>query len=721
MESEWDSLFGSSTNESSSPTPPCERNPHVFDQFQSFAPVNLVPRFNVLSSDQSNVPPPPPTSPVPCEDCRILRKRCDKLLGGCTRCVRRKAVCRYRDTSATKPHPLDQPANQSGPNQPNVALLVADQFRIVNERLSQMEANIAFLMQQQQQLQSQQTIIDHTLSRQSPNDTSSLELEELDLMPTMNDWVVVQKYLSMRNYSVLAILGRRTLLESFFSEPPGLRLTFCAIAAHFQTPRLPQLVCLSYYSRAQKALLKEMNNPSLKTFQALMLLSAFTFSNGQPMVGRPFFFQAVRMLFQLRLNVDPDNSPWLGNISEEEKQERRLGFWVVFHSMKLVQILVSKPISVNVDLGGVKPPLRAPTAHPPYKNQSEFATVYFLGMLLDALRDITKNYNNVPTNVSQVLDNPEFLSLHKKLLSVQLQIPSNLILVKSMNPSAVNNVVAFTSTFLKHPLEVVDTLLVSFTFHSALCVLYRPLLICSGYSRLDSHELLNNQINVGKILTAIDTCTSSARTILHLHSWLKQRSKLLMDGENGQFFQSFWKEHMSYSMTLFEPVIVLWFITCRTKQFWWRKIQPQDSSTTFSILGESLRLEMDDRKLIRSQVLDVLSCLQVLENVTSGGNMISPMVVCVKAMLREMEEVEREVATGSFVESSAIGNGHEEDMAVDSVTIGMKVMSLVQEDEVSAPYVDDPWVLLGLLGLEVKGLRWLAHYEEGYRALWNSC
>ncbi|KAJ3061718.1 hypothetical protein HDU99_005467, partial [Rhizoclosmatium hyalinum] len=58
------------------------------------------------------------------------------------------------------------------------------------------------------------------------------------------------------------------------------------------------------------------------------------------MIGWPFLKAAIGMSLDLRLDIDPDDSPWLGAISENKKEERRRLFWACLYILKSEQSLV---------------------------------------------------------------------------------------------------------------------------------------------------------------------------------------------------------------------------------------------------------------------------------------------------------------------------------------------------------------------------------------------
>ncbi|KAJ3024443.1 UNVERIFIED_CONTAM: hypothetical protein HDU68_008152 [Siphonaria sp. JEL0065] len=128
-----------------------------------------------------------------------------------------------------------------------------------------------------------------------------------------------------------------------------------------------------------------------------------------------------------------------------------------------------------------------------------------------------------------------------------------------------------------------------------------------------------------------------------------------------------------------------------------------------------------ERDKIKGHLETTLACLRVIEKDPETGVKIvgiaTPIVTCVTGMLREVELVE---AHGQHRDDN--GGDENESPDVEDVVIGMKIVSIGEESEVS-PIRDaklDPWCFLGLLGVDVlSGLSWKAPYEAHYKKFWR--
>ncbi|KAI9351352.1 hypothetical protein BDR26DRAFT_850915 [Obelidium mucronatum] len=306
-----------------------------------------------------------------------------------------------------------------------------------------------------------------------------------------------------------------------------------------------------------------------------------------------------------------------------------------------------------------------------------------------------------------------------KLNAIRTLLPEELLLTRN-SPQQTRFMINFQGSD-----RVMDSFLITLLFHASICVVNRPTLYLSHYLPLTSPLLVNNPENMTKILASIDASITAALSIAELVSWLIHQSNSGQDGENGQLRQKLWRERefLFASFVLFEACTVLWWVTCRTQAFWWRD----------GIPGEALVMSPLDRKRMRIHVLDILKTLKDLESdVTKHEheafiiddtrdernrqivNMITPMVVCIEAQVQEMEKAEF-----SFSGMHVCSRNEN----VDKIIVGMKVMAVVDEDgKWDDPTTEqNPWVLMGLLGVDIGGIQWRGCFEEEWRLFWSKC
>ncbi|KAI8845018.1 hypothetical protein BJ741DRAFT_586637 [Chytriomyces cf. hyalinus JEL632] len=553
---------------------------------------------------------------------------------------------------------------------------------------------------------------ENLLHLETPISIGNLSVEDPDMMPTMQDWVVVYN-LRSGGQSLWAMIDPVKFLQSFLSEPPFLRYAVCAVAAHQRLPKVSSRVSLAYFNRAKQAV-KRRSEVSIKMIQALFCLSSFATSNGQPDLSKPYF---------LRLHVDPDESSWLThlNLSEEDKNERRMTFWTMFQCVQVVQMItINRGEFYAMPGNSVKfakqvafdTAAKSPVALP------QTATVCYLSLLTSVMVETAILHSKAPASAMELLVGSAAVLLDRRLAIAKEHIPETLLVPE---PS-----VLFQMVEANPFTPVIHIAITTILYNSALCILHRPRLYLTAYLSLTSPLLLNPDLMI--LLTLLEVCLSAAERIATINSWILHRSKSGKDNDAGLFSKKLWQKHSLLSFGLFEAAVVLWFVTCKTNPFWWRNHEDDalmnDDNSMNSL--HVLRMTHSDRQRLRSSVMDILRTYEDLEGTLSSeenaaqSNMATPFITCISAMLREMEQVELNIQAGlpfnSEAKRSRTSSNRDD---VEDLVLGVTVMSFGEEESVE-PYKGTPWAFLGLLGADVMGyIKWAA-YEEGWREFWRT-
>ncbi|KAI8841514.1 hypothetical protein BJ741DRAFT_594457 [Chytriomyces cf. hyalinus JEL632] len=703
---------------------------------------------------------------VACVNCRQLKSKCDQQRPSCAACVRRGVVCEYVTrhrpksemdqigsasasmslavkSDADQSYSASMSLGQSGPSarRSRGASSVDDtassnEGGASKERFSPLNNPAPKLMRQSLHLSTRQSSHQpanrshqpaHQFHRQ-PSNQPSMAVADPDSMPSIMDWFTIFNYLSVEtNLPPLVLIAAERVLDNFFFESPALRLTICAIAAFMQFPRLSSKKCASYFIRAKRAVLLVSADASLKNLKALLLFSQFALASGQPLVGEPFFIRAVQMLRDLRMDVDPDFSPWLVplNLSEYDKEERRIIFWNIYYSLKLVQIAASQRSQLSLDSSNMKllqpQPVLNPrfshSQHMPAKHSTFNQTVIcHLSAILDLIQLAKAHYQNAPLNALEIIIPSTWSALAQRLTTMQQTTLRHLTVSVSDNNLA-PIVSAISSTVPQHLATSTDTTLllpiisVSLLYHAATCILHRPLLYLAAQLDLMS-PVFSFSETLPTLQTAVQKCIASAQTIATLNSALTHTDHTDFDSIRFDPFTSF---------ILFEAAIVLWFSTTH-------------SLATLWVPGGTLSIYV--RRSLRGQVLDLLKALKELEEMMSSppplpdemegsgysappppprANMVTPLVKCVTAMVEDMHRVE--LQAGSHATPAA-----NMDVLMGDVVVGMAVVSLEEADgegQHDAVCSEEPWAYLGLLGVKCGKFWWHASYEDKWRRFWE--
>ncbi|KAJ3137642.1 hypothetical protein HK100_000554 [Physocladia obscura] len=598
-------------------------------------------------------------------------------------------------------------------------------MQAMSNRLQKVEAELS---------QANETLV--RLKKNSSNEiivSQQSTIEDPDMMPSIGDWVVVFQYFRQPNL-LGQLLNLRLLLEHFFTENQSLRLIVCALTAYLQTPSLPAKVCVAYYSRARKSINRHGNIVSLKHVQVFMLHSLFLLAIGQPTLARPLFTRAITMLMQLQLYIDPDNIPTTANLSDEEKEDRRTYSRVKYARRRYAH-------GYNGE-----------TTDPIF----EIASHCYCSSIFEIILEAKSHWITPPSSVGEIFSTTFYNSIGSSLGTLKGIIPSYRLLSTDPNSNSLAQFMSYQQQnpytqqqyqqppqqYHHHHLEtIIDRLLITIFYNSAICIINRPLLYVSKFLPLTSPYLLHNPDRIKCVLNALDASVTAAQTILSFADWI-------VVYQRPESSSKIWKEQTFSIFALFEAIIVLWFALCHTQRFWWRPetvagVVLSERTTSAiengggsgNVFGDTLQMGVQERRRIRVQILDVLKSLKEAEamfgntgssenasvdqmildeNDQSGGgsggghpNMITPIVVAIEAMIREIQEAEVAV----------IETNEKFEAVLKGITLGMKVVAIVDDDE-EFPKQMEPFVFLGLLGMEVSGLNWNASNEQPWRNFW---
>ncbi|KAI8609870.1 hypothetical protein BC830DRAFT_1173182 [Chytriomyces sp. MP71] len=626
----------------------------------------------VYVNPRPRAPPLPPQSGPACQRCKASKRRCDREHPVCGRCKQQGlATCLY----AMPPTPASSNGSGGGLLQ-GLESSPSSSFDSDSPESEAVSFNNSAVMQVF---------------------ANSVAIEDPDLMPSIEDWKLLHSHFTQGTFSVLNYLIPKGFLETLFSQPPAIRLTWCAIASALNSPRLPKEVCERYFLRSQKAVTRCFNEITVESMQASTLISYFALVHNQAHVARPFQNNSLRLLGILKLELDPDDPIWAQDgiaFTETEKYSRRITFWVTFYSLRLMQSALPKvhPLRrIVVKSDRVKPAKKRTSRR---GERQDDATVCYLVNILDLI-DLIKTHHTLPprNGIQGILDPAAFPALSSQLNSLKYKLPFHLLANNSTLPAS-DFLDSLTSDSAHTPRHLIveslfDAIMISFTFNASLCLLYRPQLYLTHFLKIDSPFLLNNPAAITTLLTALDMCMRSARTATQLNSWLIH---------NPHWSRSL--HHVYSGFALFEACIVIWFVCCRTRAFWFRNRESGASSQD----GGALILDMETRRAMRCELVDALS---MMRGNAESFSLVRPLIKCLEAMVAEMEAREAGMDT-------SVGMDGE----LETVLVGMKSMSL-GPDGVMREQFGEAWGFLGLLGVEVSpGVAWHAVSEPEWKSFW---
>ncbi|KAJ3291654.1 hypothetical protein HDU79_002165 [Rhizoclosmatium sp. JEL0117] len=485
----------------------------------------------------------------------------------------------------------------------------------------------------------------------------------------MDDYLLVYRWLTNdgRKPANIQNMDADHFLRTFFTQSALSRLSACALAVDFLDTS--DATSFEYYRRARKAVIRESGIVSFENVLSMYRLYQFASWKGQPLIGMQFLKMAFDMIKELRLDVDPDDSPWLQHLqlTERQKEERRRAYWSPCFMWSQAYALSFDVFEVEICMDSVRPPKVVFDHGTLIFDRSNFHLLCKLNTLLGKAK---RFLSTPPPSITDLLRNESRPQFYNLLNSFYEYVPPELLLITEATVTLkASDIDRFLGQLGQNPVSIMVLNLFS---HTARSILERPILFLTNLASCMPMYLNTHDTNI--ILSSVRECLSSAHRIVNLILFcLSTKPSNLQD-----------------AFAAFEAITVFWFVKCRMRPAWRALVDPS-------------LFQMDDVKRKVAIVQEF-----VLEYEKRGvAGMIPPIARCIEAMVREMQR-----ADGLGVKEQDKNEG------LEPLELGMQVMSLIgQESEVD---VKEPYVFLGLLGLEVSGgVRWKCRSEEGWRLFWK--
>ncbi|KAI9324996.1 hypothetical protein BDR26DRAFT_880231 [Obelidium mucronatum] len=632
-----------------------------------------------------------------CARCRRFKKRCVYVPGGCERCEKSGHPCSLvpfngaaNDPSATSL--LDQFINISETslmdleednrwNQDDCTRIIPATLQDEDEGDAPVVSNDSRTVIPVLELitnAAEAPLADH--AQESSGVTG--EIEDRDLFPTIEDWMLVHN-VETEGGSVSPInflYDSDNMLKTFFQLPPVFRMIRCALSS-LEDP-LQQHRALQYYSRTRKAVFRAIHErPTYQTVQGLCLLCFFASIMGQPHIGRPFLKITLTLIKTMQLDIDPDECPWLLNLTPRQKEDRRRAFWGPYWMLMMENAISNDPIPM-MDINATR--IKSPTAVV-FNQCPIFETVYIARphcQMLDLIAAIKKHHTFAPASIEQIFASESFVGLSSRLLSIHSQIPPDYLLL-SDSPDSLTDSDCARFDFQLSSLGIYEkssAFWINTEILIANSVLNRPVLYLSALESCHPMFLSTQRTNV--IVNAINQSLDAALRVLNLVKFFLGAGQMYRPNQMDLY-------------PILESVVVVWFVACKMKAVWWTLLNRSGGGRELGLVDSLLRERLSQTAEFVAKFAE--SAEGQLDVGTTG-----PIRICIEAMIKEID-----------------GHGEEVgDLAIQEIVLGMKVVSLGESDT-SISATAEPKAFLGLLGQQVGLIKWPGRGEESWALFWK--
>ncbi|ORY40171.1 hypothetical protein BCR33DRAFT_371332 [Rhizoclosmatium globosum] len=225
------------------------------------------------------------------------------------------------------------------------------------------------------------------------------------------------------------------MLRDYFHKPAVLRLILCCHAIR-ATPN--ESNCLEYYARARKALIRaDLLTPSTDLIISCQYIFLLARDYNQPALGQHFLQIAARMVKELALDVDPDDSPdsLVKLMIPRKKEERRRIFWS-FYEVLTSNAAVS-PSYTKLDISGdsVKAPSQVLDPHSVFRSDN---VVHHTANIFNLIASIKQAWAATPLSISDVFNMITDSCLRDQFDIVITSIPQQYLLLSETLFSDIN-------------------------------------------------------------------------------------------------------------------------------------------------------------------------------------------------------------------------------------------------------------------------------------------
>ncbi|KAI8612943.1 hypothetical protein BC830DRAFT_1230860 [Chytriomyces sp. MP71] len=650
-------------------------------------------------TEGTNLMPPAPTPRKrsrPCDRCRAHRKKCDEVQPTCARCFEANANCRYDFLD-----PIRHSVRHSTPD--SLSTLVGEEL-LKSPPSPQKNGKSPFSFHPGSIPHQPAPVIaqildasDAAILEDTVSGVEQWSLMDPDLLPTLEDFILVKTMFETRGptHPLLQLFNAHYILDHFYFLAPPLRLALCAKAAHldFEDLRITSSLLFSYFRRTRRAIMRVLHIPSLGTIQALHLLKNLANATGQSAFAVIIMRHTVDMLLQLRMDVDPDNHSTRCHLPLARKEEYRLWFWVIAQAALIAEANGLHSFMRPIDVTSVKQQGRNVVRASVCERQ-------------DIIVRIRRMFSVAPSSVLSLL----FPDGWSELALLLGQTQTTCVLFPHHSYAKCLHVL---QDALKRSFYEVEKILEdSLTFFASVCMLHRPRLYL--FSHLHPQSPYIQDLNCAEALChSLETCIEAssqivniAQLLLSITNYLPSTDIHLPNSTPHKLLEPH-DLHWNLGLPLFEAAIALWTLECKVSPTWRSRFAFSGGPISLpnsSAVREGLQVLLETLKLIDSVLQGHPGTFRAAGE-TTRQNYVSPMILCMEAMLLEIESAQ-------------------EGVLIENVEIAMTVLSLANDGRDDLYQVQNdaaPVAYMGLLGFQVMGgIKWKGSLEASWKDFWDT-
>ncbi|KAI8615267.1 hypothetical protein BC830DRAFT_312939 [Chytriomyces sp. MP71] len=637
--------------------------------------------------------------PNPCECCRKHSRKCDLMRPNCNRCAKRGVECVYLDVSPKSGHQcgrckkLKKKCDQTQPacgrcSRADVACEYLVEPDLVSTAFCETSPPMSL------------SPVNSPVSAVAPMPITVIPAVDQELLPTFHDFILLRRFVNLGKMSpaMACDLDIDNFVTSFFSEHPALRAVLVAYAAKAFRSELGDWKAWSYFRRAKTTVKQYEEAPSLRVCQALFFLSQLAESSGLTDYSDKVFNRLVGMLHDAGLTQDPDSPSWaVCNLPEWQKEEMRCVFWRSAYWIKLRRTFrhTDLPTFYSLDVFDVR--------LPHCMQQSPFKV-----MTTHADFDVkTRTYHTqIPYTVRDMIVSQELLDANVTLMDMLSQIPAHMILVPNPFLPLSHKFQLFFNQMIQF-CEISQYSVISLTlsYHTSLALLHRPRVYLLAFLKPTSFYITSLQY-AAELESSLHVATQTAQHMAHIFAFLLLTTRdYALETNLGEtlylpriFKQSMWT--WKFAFAAMEAATMLWFVLARVPVSWRERVAFDEEAARAGLLAIREFLVLVEANLRGGSLASPYGSPSSDSVRADAPTVVTPILQCVQAMVAQVFELDRQYHS------------------LDAADFAMTVFDLSADGDLVPIKKESPFAVMGLLGVDVAGIRWNAPYEEGWSQWW---
>ncbi|KAJ3412451.1 hypothetical protein HDV05_000705, partial [Chytridiales sp. JEL 0842] len=218
---------------------------------------------------------------------------------------------------------------------------------------------------------------------------------------------LLEAFFQGRHIFVMDFVHRASFWKHLRSKSRLLILALCSLGAALSIYPIQPGVGSWYYDKARSVALDEIEQPTLETVQAVLLLAYGGQVYGKVSLEWMYYGMAIRLCYLLKLDVDPDADPDTLRLPWYIKETSRRVWWSSYYVLKYRPFTIPYSDSVKfhsstVAWNSMKDPDAFPndSLPPHWKEPSSTNPERYLLILVDIFTDIRKYLSTTATPLS---------------------------------------------------------------------------------------------------------------------------------------------------------------------------------------------------------------------------------------------------------------------------------------------------------------------------------